>query len=105
MKRFAGHKDPDRREDARRHHGLFVEYVESGHRDGERLAFDEYRKTQTTLAVKMTARFEVDTPGGLHTGKAGDWLAIGVSGEMYPIDAEVFAVTYELANPVHEDPK
>jgi hypothetical protein len=55
----------------------------------------EYRKRTTTFATRMTQAFEVDTIEGLHTGKAGDWLAIGIHGEMYPIDADVFAATHE----------
>lgn len=55
----------------------------------------EYRKTSTTFAVRMEEEFEVETLEGLHTGKAGDWLAIGQAGELYPIDGAVFAATYE----------
>ncbi len=57
--------------------------------------FREYRKVQTIYATQITEPFEVDTIEGLHVGKAGDWLAIGAHGEAYPIDASVFADTYE----------
>ena len=33
---------------------------------------------------------------GLMKGKKGDWLIIGIHGEMYPIDQEIFQKTYEL---------
>ena len=79
MRRFDGQKDPDRRMAAAR--------GDAGMR--------EYRKTATIYAVRMAEAFQVHTIEGLHDGKAGDWLAIGVAGEMYPIDAEVFAATYE----------
>ena len=64
---------------------------------GEVCAFDEYRKRTLTRATRLPVAFEVETLEGLHTGKAGDWLAIGAHGEMYPIDASVFEDTYELA--------
>lgn len=65
--------------------------------DGEIFVADvaEYRKTTTTFAVRMERAFKVETLEGPIEGKVGDWLAIGQAGEMYPIDAAVFAVTYE----------
>lgn len=54
----------------------------------------EYRKTTTTFARQMAGEFRVHTLEGEHLGKAGDWLACGVAGEMYPIDAAVFEATY-----------
>ena len=54
-----------------------------------------YRKTSITYAVQIGEPFQVHTLEGLHDGKAGDWLAVGLHGEMYPIDADVFAATYE----------
>lgn len=62
---------------------------------GDVLEFREFRKTATTRATRVPVPFEVETLEGLHTGKAGDWLAIGAHGEMYPIDAAVFEDTYE----------
>jgi hypothetical protein len=56
-----------------------------------------YRKKTLTYAVRMDEPFEVNTLEGKHTGKAGDYLAIGAHGEMYPIDAAVFEATYEPA--------
>ena len=84
---FNGGKDPSRRA-----------YVES-HPDipfqpGVTL-FRAYRKTTLTYAAKVSLPFEVDTLEGLHTGNAGDYLAVGVHGEMYPIEAAVFETTYE----------
>lgn len=57
----------------------------------------KYRKTTLTDAVKMLGSFSVETLEGTMEGKAGDYLMIGVNGEMYPCDADVFAKTYELA--------
>jgi len=83
MIRFSGYKDPARRAAAESEGGLND--------------FRPYRKTTLTYAVRIPEEFEVETLEGLHTGKAGDWLAIGPAGEMYPIDAEVFSASYEPA--------
>lgn len=87
MIRLDGKKDPARRraiEDIRR--------IELG---DDHAPVAEYRKTSTIFACQLLEPFEVDTLEGLHIGKAGDWLAIGQAGELYPIDAAVFAATYE----------
>ena len=84
--RFDGRKDPTRKE--RLEHNAQM----SGEWDG----FRPYRKSTITYAKKLDEPFEVDTLEGLHTGKAGDYLAIGHHGEMYPIDAAVFEDSYEL---------
>lgn len=56
-----------------------------------------YRKKTLTAAVMMTEPFSVETlEGTMEKKKAGDWLMVGVKGEMYPCDAEVFAETYVL---------
>ena len=40
--------------------------------------------------------FVVDTAEGRMKGKPGDYLMIGVKGEKYPIDREIFEETYEI---------
>lgn len=57
----------------------------------------EYRKTALARAVQMTEVFQVETLEGIMEGKAGDWLMIGVNGEMYPCDADIFDKSYEPA--------
>lgn len=57
-----------------------------------------YRKRTLTSAVQMHEPFSVETLEGTMQGKAGDWLMIGIKGEMYPCDADVFAETYEIAD-------
>lgn len=84
--KFNGHKSPVRRE-----------MVEKQLGSGWIALMKPYRKTTPTYAVQIGEPFEVDTLEGLHTGKAGDWLAVGPHGEMYPIDAAVFADSYEEA--------
>jgi len=40
--------------------------------------------------------FTVETMEGLMKGKKGDWLMIGIHGEMYPCDKVIFEKTYSL---------
>lgn len=40
--------------------------------------------------------FQVETLEGLMKGKAGDWLMIGVTGEMYVCDNDIFNQSYQL---------
>ncbi len=46
--------------------------------------------------VQINEPFEVETLEGTMKGKKGDWLMIGVNGEMYPCDQEIFQKTYNL---------
>jgi hypothetical protein len=55
----------------------------------------EYRKTATIRAVRVDRPFVVDTLEGKMRGNAGDYLAVGVKGEWYPIAADVMAASYE----------
>lgn len=40
--------------------------------------------------------FQVETMEGLMKGKAGDWLMIGVTGELYVCDNNIFNQSYQL---------
>ncbi|MFO7672135.1 MAG: PGDYG domain-containing protein [Lutibacter sp.] len=40
--------------------------------------------------------FEVETMEGVMKGKAGDWLMIGVTGELYVCDNDIFKKSYQL---------
>jgi len=51
-------------------------------------------KTKPITAVQIGEPFQVETLEGTMTAKAGDFLAIGVKGELYPIDAEIMAESY-----------
>lgn len=46
--------------------------------------------------VQMAEPFKVETMEGVLEGKAGDYLMIGIKGEMYPCDKDIFEETYEL---------
>lgn len=54
-----------------------------------------FLKTVPIKAVRMEKAFEVETLEGIMKGKAGDWLAEGIEGERWPIDAAIFEKTYE----------
>ena len=54
----------------------------------------EFTKISPIKAVKMTEPFEVATLEGKMKGKEGDWLAQGIEGERWPIDAAIFDKTY-----------
>ena len=57
----------------------------------------EYRKRTTIRAALIAEPFQVETLEGTMTGQPGDFLAIGVHGERYPIAASVMADSYQLA--------
>ncbi len=40
--------------------------------------------------------FEVETMEGIMKGKKGDYLILGINGEMYPVDKKIFLMTYEV---------
>ena len=55
-----------------------------------------FRKTALAHAMQIEEPFSVETlEGNTVEGKAGDWLMIGVNGEMYPCDADAFDKSYE----------
>lgn len=98
MLRFDGLKNPQRRKDLEDGNGVTL-FGEEGENALSMVPdWGEYRKTSATYAFRMEEEFEVDTLEGLHRGKAGDYLAMGQAGELYPIDAAVFAATYERAD-------
>jgi hypothetical protein len=59
--------------------------------------FEFQLATKKPIAVRccrMAEAFEVETLEGLMKGRAGDYLMIGINGEMYPCAKEVFEQTY-----------
>ena len=45
---------------------------------------------------QLSEPFKVETLEGVMEGKAGDYLMIGLRGEMYPCAREIFEETYEV---------
>jgi len=56
-----------------------------------------YVKSALTQLVRMSEEFVVHTLEGLAAGAAGDFLAFGPAGEMYPVPAAAVAADYERA--------
>lgn len=57
--------------------------------------WQEFRKTATIRARRIPAAFTVETREGVLDMPEGGWLALDGDGFPYPIDAGVFAQTYE----------
>ena len=49
-------------------------------------------------AEQQDKEFEVETLEGTMKGKAGDYLIIGIKGEKYPCDKEIFEASYEICD-------
>ena len=54
------------------------------------------KKPIPVKCIQVDEPFEVETKEGLMKGNAGDWLMVGIRGEMYPCDNEIFKETYDL---------
>jgi len=46
--------------------------------------------------IQINEPFKVETMEGVLDAKAGDYLMVGIKGEMYPCDREIFHETYEI---------
>ncbi|SRX56203.1 PGDYG domain-containing protein [Aequorivita sp. CIP111184] len=54
------------------------------------------KKPIAIKCVQVDEEFEVETMEGVMKGKPGDWLMVGVNGEVYCCDAAIFEKTYDL---------
>lgn len=54
------------------------------------------KKPIAIRCIQIHEPFQVETMEGTMKGKKGDWLIVGVQGEMYPIDKSIFEKTYDL---------
>ena len=55
-----------------------------------------YRKKPIVIsAVRLNQEVEIKTLEGVMTGKVGDYLIVGISGEVYPCKPDIFRKTYE----------
>jgi hypothetical protein len=54
------------------------------------------KKPIAVRCIQINEPFEVETLEGVMTGQPGDWLMIGVHGEMYPVAKDIFEKTYDL---------
>jgi hypothetical protein len=61
------------------------------------LAFKKAIKKPIPIkCIQIDEPFMVETIEGTMNGKKGDWLMVGVNGEMYPCDQGIFDKTYNL---------
>ena len=56
------------------------------------------KKPLRVKCVQINEPFTVETLEGTLRGKSGDWLMVGVDGEMYAIDNDIFRKTYDLCS-------
>lgn len=56
-----------------------------------------------TDPTSVTAYLDVRTLEGTMTAIPGDWIIRGVRGEFYPCKPDIFAATYEPADPDTEE--
>lgn len=54
------------------------------------------KKPLRVKCVQVHEPFTIETLEGTLKGKPGDWLMVGVEGEMYAIDDAIFKKTYDL---------
>ena len=94
---FDGHRDIKRRIRVEREGSLPI--VTNGYDINERLFFEPFRKTALTYAAQINEPFVVNTiEGDNQVGQAGDFLVVGLAGEMYPVAHDIFLNTYERAD-------
>ena len=54
------------------------------------------KKPVPLRCVQINEPFKVETMEGVLEGKSGDYLMIGIKGEMYPCEKKIFEETYEI---------
>ncbi|MEZ4796403.1 MAG: hypothetical protein R2785_04450 [Flavobacteriaceae bacterium] len=54
------------------------------------------KKPIAIKCIQINEPFLVETLEGKMKGKKGDWLMVGIHGEMYPCDQAIFNKTYNL---------
>jgi hypothetical protein len=55
------------------------------------------KKPVPVRCIQIHEPFEVETLEGTFTGKAGDYLIVGIEDELYPCAQEIFKKTYEVS--------
>ncbi|TKK67704.1 hypothetical protein FC093_13210 [Ilyomonas limi] len=54
------------------------------------------KKPIPVRCVQINEPFKVETLEGTLEGKAGDYLMVGIKGEMYPCAKDIFEETYDI---------
>lgn len=61
------------------------------------MVFHRYVKKPIPIrAEKLSRSMDIDTLEGVFHGKKGDYHVIGVKGEHYIVDKEIFELTYDI---------
>lgn len=82
------------------------EQLASGNFDGlstkadELIDFEEWLEPHARRADRWPCRYKgrsliIPTLEGDHEAQPGDWIIVGVQGEIYPCKPDIFAATYE----------
>ena len=53
------------------------------------------KKPVKVKAIQVIDKFQVETLEGTMTGKSGDYLVKGIKGELYPVDKQIFELSYQ----------
>ncbi len=56
------------------------------------------KKPLRVKCVQIQEPFTIETLEGTLKGKSGDWLMVGIEGEMWAIDNAIFKKTYDLCS-------
>jgi hypothetical protein len=54
------------------------------------------KKPIAIKCIQIDEPFLVETLEGTMKGKKGDWLMVGISGELYACDQTIFSKTYDI---------
>jgi len=58
-----------------------------------------FRKKPVVIdAFRLKGNVKIHTLEGIIHGDTGDWLIVGIEGEMYPCKHDIFVQTYEPIN-------
>lgn len=58
--------------------------------------FFAIKKEIPIRCIQISEPFQVETLEGIFEGKQGDFLIVGVKGEMYPCRKDIFEETYDI---------
>lgn len=61
------------------------------------------RVTSNTIITHADGTCHINTLGGVMKAEKGDYIILGVDGEVYPCKPNIFHKTYELAEEIREE--
>jgi hypothetical protein len=74
-----------------------------GERTDRLIAFEDWLEPHARHAGRWPCKYKgrsliIPTLEGDHEAQPGDWIIVGVAGEIYPCKPDIFAATYEPAD-------